>query len=159
MIDLDCVIPWSTSDGPTDLDCAPSEIDIVSSDLGRTLHFYARVFGLYPAPHNGDESVVSLPLMDGTSLVIHDAQAAVRRRARCVRRWAFLVTDLERVRAQAWELGVTIARDSGTPDQIYRWPNGRSLYIETPDGQEIELVEILCGDVEQTAAPMAAAAS
>ncbi len=159
MIELDCVIPWSTSDGPTDLDYAPSEIDVLSTDLGRTTRFYARVFGLVPARSAPDESVVIVPLMDGTNLVIHDAQAAVRRRARCVRRWAFLVTDLERVRAQAWELGVTIARDSGAPDQIYRWPNGRSLYIQTPDGQEIELVEILSDEVAQTAAPAAAAAS
>src|SRR5690606_26019168 len=119
--------------------------------------FYARVFGLLPAPGAWGESLVVIPVTPDVRLVIHDAQAAVRRKARCVKRWGFVVGDLDRVRELVWELGVKVARDSGAPDHIYRWPSSRSLYVQAPDGHEIQLVEIRSGELEDSREHAAAA--
>ena len=94
----------------------------------------------------------------GKALVIHDAGSAVRQRAQLERRWGFAVKDLDAVRQLVWELGVSVARDSGAADHIHRWANGRSLYVRAPDGVEIELVEIF-GDAEDRAGPQARRAS
>jgi hypothetical protein len=51
-----------------------------------------------------------------------------------------LVPDLDDARARVWELNVTIARYSGTPDFIFRRRDGSSLYICDSEFNEIELI-------------------
>jgi catechol 2,3-dioxygenase-like lactoylglutathione lyase family enzyme len=157
MIEVEYVVPWSAMERAADPEPASGDIDVVASDLGRAVRFYSRVFGLLPARGAWGDSFAIIPVNSSTRLIIHDARAAVRRRARCVRRWAFVVTDLEHIRDMVWELGVKVARDSGAPDHIYRWSNGRSLYVQAPDGHEIELVEITGQALDE--APARAAAS
>jgi hypothetical protein len=53
-----------------------------------------------------------------------------------------VVVDIDWVRRAVWDLGIGIAKDSGEPDQIYRWENGRTLYILDPDANVIELVDL-----------------
>ena len=142
MIEVEDIIAWSATERATNRAWTSSEIDVVANDLRRAVRFYSRVFGLLPAPGGWGDSLVVVPVTASTRLVIHDAQAVVRRRSRCVRRWAFVVNDLDLVRGLVWELGVTVARDSGAPDHIYRWSNSRSLYIRAHDNHEIELVEL-----------------
>src|SRR5690606_34009582 len=142
MIEVENVVPWSAMERAADPEPATGDIDVVVSDLARAVRFYSRVFGLLPARGAWADSFALIPVNSHTRLVIHDARAAVRRQARCIRRWAFVVRDIEHVRDMVWELGVKVTRDSGAPDHIYRWSNGRSLYVQAPDGHEIELVEM-----------------
>lgn len=157
MIEVQDVIAWSAVERSIAPGWGSAEIDILSNDLRRAVRFYARVFGLLPAPGAWGESVVVIPVTADTRLVIHDAQAAVRRKARCVKRWGFVVRNLDHVRGLAWELGVKVARDSGAPDQIYRWSSRRSLYVQAPDGHEIQLVEIRNAELEDARDNTAAA--
>ncbi|HEX6994684.1 MAG TPA: VOC family protein [Gammaproteobacteria bacterium] len=157
MIVVENVIAWSGVERSADPRRLSGDIDIVANDLCRAVRFYSRVFGLLPGPRSWGESLVVIPVTGDARLVIHDAQATLRRRARCTRRWGFVVSDLDHVRGLVWELGVKVARDSGAPDHVYRWSNGRSLYVQAPDGHEIELVEMPSAAVE--ALPRRAAAS
>lgn len=157
MILVENVIPWCSVERSADPRCVSGDIHIVASDLGRAVRFYSRVFGLLPAPRSWGENLAVIPVTPDARLVIHDARATLRHRARCIRRWGFVVSDLDHVRGLVWELGVKVARDSGAPDHIYRWSSGRSLYVQAPDGHEIELFEIPNRAVEML--PRRAAAS
>src|SRR5690606_2443838 len=90
MIEVQDVIAWSAVERSIAPGWGSAEIDILSNDLRRAVRFYARVFGLLPAPGAWGESVVVIPVTADTRLVIHDAQPAVRRKARCVKRWGFV---------------------------------------------------------------------
>lgn len=142
MIEVEQVVAWSATERSAEPKCATGEVHIVARDSARAIRFYTRVFGLRPVRGASDERLVVIPVTPDTKLVIHEAHTPIRFRARCARRWGFVVADLDVVRAQVWELGVKVARDSGAPDHIYRWSSSRSLYVKTPDGHEIELVEL-----------------
>jgi hypothetical protein len=76
----------------------------------------------------------------GVRLVLHAAPTSPQ--STLLRRWAFVVENLDEVRARVWDLGVRVARDSGAPDHIYRRLAGASLYVHDRDCNEIELVEL-----------------
>lgn len=147
MIEVEGVVPWSTTERTSYPQPMAGEIGIVTSDLARALRFYWRVFGLRPARGRSSEKHAIMPVTAHSKLMIHEVKAPMRGMARCTWRWGFVVTDLDRVRQQVWELGVRVSRDSGAPDHIYHWSNGRSLYVYAADGHEIELVEIRDRDI------------
>src|SRR5690606_7518666 len=157
MINVENVIAWSAVERSAEPARVSGDIDVVASDLFRAVRFYSRVFGLLPAPHSWQENLVVVPVTPDARLVLHAAHAAVRHRARCIKRFGFVVSDLDRVRELVWELGVKVARDSGAPDHIYRWSNGRSLYVEAPDGGGSELTALRSSALEYF--PRRAAAS
>src|SRR5690606_2505148 len=76
MIEVENVIAWSASERSVAPGWASAEIDILTNDLRRAVRFYARVFGLLPAPGGWGESLVVVPVTPDVRLVIHDAQAA-----------------------------------------------------------------------------------
>nr|MBO2512914.1 hypothetical protein [Gammaproteobacteria bacterium] len=142
MIDVERVVSWSPTERTTYEEIETSEIHVAATDLPRAVRFYSRVFGFEAVRSFAGGAAVAMRIAPGKSLVIHDAGSAVRQGVRHLRRWGFVVNDLDTVRQLVWELGVAVARDSGAADHIYRWASGRSLYIRAPDGVEIELVEI-----------------
>lgn len=115
---------------------------ITVRNLERSINFYARVFGFRLAGQADGQPCASA-LMTGSGnarLTLHehcDKMVSIT-----YRHWGFLVSDLESVRDAVWDLGVPVAHDSGEPDQIHRRPGGHSLYIQDPDGNEIELIEL-----------------
>lgn len=115
------------------------DIHVAARNVERSLDFYARVFGLHPEGRG--RAPFALRVGSRATLLIHEAPPVVWPPSRFVRAWGFVVYDLDRARQTVWDLGVGIARASGAPDQIFRWANGRSLYVVAPDGNEIELVE------------------
>lgn len=120
-----------------------ANVTITVRDLRRSMEFYRRVFGFRVAENESRPSCTS-EIMAGpghTRLAIHEYGDRASLPVPLSRDWGFVVSDLESVRDAIWDLGVNVAHDSGEPDQIYRRPNGRSLYIHDPDGNEIELVE------------------
>lgn len=158
MIDVERVLSWSPFERTAFDELAASEIHVAATDLSRAVRFYSRVFGLEAVRTSAGGTVVVMRVSPDKELVLHDAGSAVRQRVQHQRRWAFAVRDLDAVRQLVWELGVPVARDSGAADHIYRWANGRSLYVRAPDGVEIELVEIF-SDAEDRAGPHARRAS
>jgi catechol 2,3-dioxygenase-like lactoylglutathione lyase family enzyme len=119
------------------------QLNVPVRNLRRSIDFYARVFGFHLRAIEYDNLRHILAIMSSTALA-----ADLLLHERCdsgspqLRRWAFTVMNLDRVRERVWDLGVSVARTSGEPDQIYRWSAGRSLYINDPDANEIELFEV-----------------
>jgi catechol 2,3-dioxygenase-like lactoylglutathione lyase family enzyme len=142
MIEIDGITAWSPTERARYAPLASREINVAARSLRRAVHFYSRVFGLRPTGDHGDSGPAVLRVALADELVIHEVAESVLLGGSFVRSWGFVVADLDRARQIVWELGVQIARDSGTPDSIYRWSNGRSLYVWAPDGNQIELVEI-----------------
>jgi catechol 2,3-dioxygenase-like lactoylglutathione lyase family enzyme len=136
------IVSWSEpDDGAARSDIR--QLCVPVGDCRRSAEFYRRVFGLRPRPAlSGNAAPAELFVTDGVVRVC-------LRRAHCVSlpawlrttRWGFVVADLDATRAQVWELGVQVVRDSGELDHIYRRSGADSLYVRDPDGNEIELVE------------------
>lgn len=140
MIKVEDVIRWSDATGSRFIRLGDRRISLRVHDLRRAVEFYSRVFG-FRAIDDGSHGTVS------SAVTMVRARAELRlcphrdddAEQNPPRRWAFLVGDIDSAREAAWELGVTVARDSGAPDHIYGRPNGRSLYILDRDANEVEL--------------------
>lgn len=120
-------------------------IDVWVRNVERSIAFYSRVFGFRVTGYRHSRGHAAAAVMRATArgdLVLHARLDETTTPTRLPCRWGFLVSDLDSVRAMVWELGVSIARDSGAPDHIYRWSNGRLLYVKDPDANEIALVEL-----------------
>lgn len=120
-----------------------SGVTIAARNLERSIDFYSTVFGFRVVGQRR-----SVPRRSATLAAPGEALIAIQelgdgpnRPVPLHRRWGFLVNDLDGVREAIWDLGVKVADDNGAPDHIRRWPNGRSLRVRDPDGNEIELVE------------------
>jgi len=157
---VDAVAEWSGRHGgdtPPRRDVGPLVVPV--GDLGKSVEFYRRVFGFRPRSTWRGPSFG--PLTPGSLRLAARGRAELWLRPRCTapdeaaqnRRWAFVVTNLEEVREKVWDLGVKVARDSGEPDHIFRRGGRASLYVRDPDGNEIELVEMNCGEQPRRALP------
>lgn len=113
---------------------------VAAGNLARSVEFYRRVFGFRPEQDERSSRVsAQLSGPNRNRLLIRTFEAVRAETGRP--RLRFVVGNLDEVREVVWDSGVRVSRDSGQPDQIFRGPNGRSLYISDPDGNEIELVE------------------
>jgi catechol 2,3-dioxygenase-like lactoylglutathione lyase family enzyme len=141
MITISEIVNWQDMDGCQDDRSVIPELAVPVGDSLRAAHFYERVFGFYRvfAAREVDSGRLVRATTKGARLALHPAPSP---RAKLLRRWAFVVENLDDARARAWDLGVRIARDSGAPDHIYRRLDGGSLYVHDRDGNEIELVEL-----------------
>jgi catechol 2,3-dioxygenase-like lactoylglutathione lyase family enzyme len=143
MIEVNEIIAWSGAGRSEHAECGGIlELHMTVRNLRRSVDFYRRVFGFRVSGALSDRNSAVVTATARADLVIHEQSDATCAETPALRRWAFVVTDLDNVRQAVWELGVNVARDSGDPDHIYRWANGRSLYVRDPDDNEIELVEI-----------------
>lgn len=134
----------SSSVGVTGID----HIGISATDLCRSIGFYMRVFGfrIIEDGRNEPHPFVIMTASGRAYLAIHEAPTAEPGGpSPAGGHWGFVVGDLDRVRQAIWDLGVPVSGDSGTPDQIHEWSNSRSLYVNDPDGNIIELVEVWGG--------------
>lgn len=113
---------------------------VAAEDLARSVEFYRRVFSFHLEPdRQGSRVSAQLTGPNQNRLLIRAFDAVQPETPRP--RLRFAVANLDEAREALWDSGVGVSRDSGQPDQIFRGPNGRSLYIRDPDGNEIELVE------------------
>jgi catechol 2,3-dioxygenase-like lactoylglutathione lyase family enzyme len=141
VISINQIIAWSADDGTDCVDLGAGQINASVRNLRRSIEFYGRVFGFSTAAIHGARGVAVMKATARAELVLRERRDGLPGPVRSLRRWGFVVTNLDRVRQAVWEFGVHVARDSGEPDHIFRWSNRRSLYVHDPDGNEIELVE------------------
>ncbi|HLT90142.1 MAG TPA: VOC family protein [Woeseiaceae bacterium] len=120
-----------------------SGVTVPVRDLDRAIAFYRRVFGFRAirTDRSLPRRAVTLAGPGGALIALHEQASGAERIVPLHRRWGFVVAELDRVRELAWDLGVKVAGGNGEADHIRRWPNGRSLVVRDPDGNEIELVE------------------
>jgi catechol 2,3-dioxygenase-like lactoylglutathione lyase family enzyme len=117
---------------------------IFTSELRRSVAFYARVFGfrVLDATARRDERSV-LMATGGLHLTIQERPPnGGPETARTLRR-SFVVDDVDRERASMWNLGVVPIRDGTAEaprDRTGR--TGRSFVVRDPGGNEIEVVEL-----------------
>jgi catechol 2,3-dioxygenase-like lactoylglutathione lyase family enzyme len=112
-------------------------VAIATSDAGRAVLFYWRVFGLQPIACPGDDGTPRV-LMHGRGICLALCE---RRRVRIVpKRLLFQVHDVDEARARLWDLGVALA-DGCIEPHFDPERNCRSLHVRDPDGHSIELVE------------------
>ena len=142
MIRINEIIGWSADDGTEGVELGSGQLNAAVHNLRRSIEFYGRVFGFRSAAIYAARGLAVMKATTRADLVLHERRDGVPGSLRPLRRWGFVVTNLDRVRQTVWELGVRVARDSGEPDHIYRWSNRHSLYVYDPDANEIELVEV-----------------
>jgi catechol-2,3-dioxygenase len=156
VIKVNEVVTWSAQERSECAELGIGQINVAVRNLRSSIEFYARVFGFSASAVYSARGSAVMNATARADLLLHERRDRRHGSLRALRRWGFVVTDLDRVRQLAWELGVRVARDSGAPDHIYQWSNRRSLYIHDPDGNEIELAE-LTGDRRSRCGPMRAA--
>ena len=142
MIKVNAIIAWSADDSSECVELGIGQLNASVRNLRRSIEFYGRVFGFGTAALHGAGRFAVMNATARADLVLHERRDGLPGSPRSLRRWGFVVTNLDRARQAAWELGVRVARDSGEPDHIYRWSNRCSLYVHDPDANEIELVEV-----------------
>jgi catechol 2,3-dioxygenase-like lactoylglutathione lyase family enzyme len=122
-----------------------ARVELAARDLRRSVGFYTRAFGFRSVGTPGKSSrraAVLTASAFSAELVIHETSESGAPMRNVLQRWGFVVVDIDWVRQAVWDLGIGIAKDSGEPDQIYPWENGRTLYILDPDANVIELVDL-----------------
>ena len=142
VITINEIVSWSDIDGRDADRSVIRALAVPVGDLRRAARFYERVFGFYGASptQSAAGGLLTVTTATGSRLVLSAASNSSP--SRLLRRWAFVVDNLDYVRARVWDLGVRVARDSGAPDHIYRRPAGASLYVHDRDCNEIELIEL-----------------
>ena len=141
MIKVNEIIAWSAAEQSEYIELGIDQLNASVRSLRRSVDFYTRVFGFCTHDFDRERGSVVMKATARVDLVLHEQRGGGELR-RPLRRWGFVVGNLDRARQAVWELGVRVARDSGEADHIYRWSNRRSLYVHDPDANEIELVEV-----------------
>jgi catechol 2,3-dioxygenase-like lactoylglutathione lyase family enzyme len=114
--------------------------------LARSITFYKHVFGfrlVADARHEPEHCVIMtgpgharLTLREENPLSEVSSADAARQRPQLMR---LPVDDLDAARASLWDLGVPLARGTREPGETGRAK--RSLFVDDPDGNRIELAE------------------
>jgi catechol 2,3-dioxygenase-like lactoylglutathione lyase family enzyme len=143
VIKINAIVNWLDVDGSAAERSVIRRLDISVRDPRRSADFYMRAFGFYRLPSQREPRSRSILMTAGAgiALALHEQRGARSPAAPALRRWAFVVADIDHARGAVWELGVRIARGSTQPDQVYRRLCDCSLYVLDPDANEIELVE------------------
>ena len=146
MIGVKDVVEWSDVRQASNVDGHElRRVQLTTRDLHGAVIFYSQLFGLRPSLARSGRTHRSavVSVTPKTDLVIDERKDprdsdALAATTRC----AFVVGDLDWARQVVWDLGIRVATASEDPDQIFRWPNARPLYVYDPDANQIELLEL-----------------
>lgn len=125
---------------------AGAELEVVgyvsapTSCFARSIAFYRRVFA-FCVVEDGRDQHYPYVFMRSPGEMYLALYARAHGNEQQVQCFSLIVDDLDRVRADLWDMGVPLADGSIEPRRRYPWYPGRSLLIRDPDGHEIELVE------------------
>ncbi|MBN1239411.1 MAG: VOC family protein [Gammaproteobacteria bacterium] len=116
-------------------------VTISVGDLGRSVRFYQRLFGCQVVERNYAGKARVLLSAGGAYVAMQERRAEPAEADTPPGRWSFMVEDIDRARACAWNLGVATVGGTDAPRRIHAWRRERSFMIRDPDGNEVEIVE------------------
>lgn len=126
---------------------AIDHINLSVTDLERSIAFYQQLFGFEIKEDHRDGNPYTYVIL-GTNgkafLAIYEDPEARLPDHDFISHWGFVVGPLDPVREQLRAAGVAW-RYPERNDGILVWERSRSMYIDDPDGHEIELVEVFGG--------------
>ena len=120
---------------------AIDHINLTVTDLGRSIEFYRRVFGLeVREDQRQNERPYAIVGQAGVGYVaLHERQGSGESGRGPINHWGFVVDDFDALRRQLDALGVDVLYRTEVGDGTFVYPRSLSLYVADPDGNEIEL--------------------
>ena len=116
-------------------------INLSVRNLQHSIAFYRDVFGfdIKQDERSGSRPYVIMGLADTAYLALHESQLPGRAGGRRINHWGFVVSDFDAVLQELERKAVNVLyRDRGDGGVIH-YPRSRSVYVQDPDGYEIEL--------------------
>lgn len=125
-------------------------INLSVQDLPRSLRFYTETFGLeMKEDGRSRERPFAIVGRPGVAyLALHENPEAGPAAPPAINHWGFVVGDLDPVLDRLEAEGVTIRFTDAYPRGVIEYPRSRSVYVEDPDGHEIELTEVFGGGLD-----------
>ncbi len=125
-------------------------INVSVSNLARSLRFYTETFGLeLKEDGRSAERPFAIVGRPGVAyLALHESKDAGPAAHPAINHWGFAVGDLEPVLDRLETGGVKIQFTDEYPRGVIEYPRSRSVYVEDPDGHQIELAEVFGGGLD-----------
>ncbi len=109
-------------------------INMIVKDLDESIEFYSTVFGFVVKKKQPEQDSVIIG-DENVKLCIYEGDSAGDRNG--ISHFGFHVTDFDEVLETCKRLNVPVKYNG-----ILEWEKSRSVYIEDPNGYEIELSEV-----------------
>lgn len=116
-------------------------VSIPTCKLQRSIDFYTRLFGFHIVEDGRRHERPHVLMLRGNVYVAIHEHGGRPPAELPVRRWSFVVLNVDHVREIVWDHGVATADGSDEPRRMQSWRATRSFLISDPDGHQIELVE------------------
>ncbi len=125
-------------------------INLSVRDLVRSIAFYRNTFGLEMKEdgRSRDRPFVIVGKPGVAYLALHESENAGTSAHPAINHWGFVVGDLDPVLDRLEADGVKIRFTDVYPRGVIEYPRSRSVYVEDPDGHEIELSESFGGGLD-----------
>lgn len=129
---------------------AIDHINVSVRDLARSIRFYTETFGLeMKEDGRSRERPFAIVGRPGVAyLALHENAEAGPAAHPAINHWGFVVGDLDPVLDRLEAAGVKIRFTDTYPRGVIEYPRSRSVYVEDPDGHEIELTEVFGGGLD-----------
>ena len=105
MIKVNEIIAWSAAERSDYIELGIDQLNASVRSLRRSVDFYTRVFGFCSHDFDRDRGSVVMKATARVDLVLHE-QRGERELPGPLRRWGFVVGNLDRARQAVWDLGV-----------------------------------------------------
>jgi catechol 2,3-dioxygenase-like lactoylglutathione lyase family enzyme len=125
-------------------------INVSVTNLARSLRFYTETFGLELKEdgRSRDRPFVIVGKPGVAYLALHESAEAGSAAHPAINHWGFVVGDLDPVLDRLEAEGVKIQFTDEYPRGVIEYPRSRSVYVEDPDGHQIELAEVFGGGLD-----------
>ncbi len=125
-------------------------INLSVRDLARSIAFYTETFGLELKEdgRSRDRPFVIVGRPGVAYLALHESEDAGPARHPAINHWGFVVGDLDTVLDRLEAEGVKVQFTGDYPRGVIEYPRSRSVYVEDPDGHQIELAEVFGGGLD-----------
>jgi catechol 2,3-dioxygenase-like lactoylglutathione lyase family enzyme len=125
-------------------------INLSVRDLPRSIAFYTETFGLELKEdgRSRDRPFVIVGRPGVAYLALHESEDAGAARHPAINHWGFVVGNLDTVLDRLEAEGVKVQFTGDYPRGVIEYPRSRSVYVEDPDGHQIELAEVFGGGLD-----------
>ncbi len=123
-------------------------VNISVSDLERAMAFYESVFGFRLVEDGRSRAEAPFVIMSAGGrafLALHESNRVAAPSRPFINHWGFVVGDIDLVRRKLADHQVHVQDKDSESGGVRNWPRSRSIYVNDPDGHEIELAEVFGG--------------